>query len=85
MWSVPKLTRCSLLYADGHLLVLGEYGRLMLVKADPQKFQLVAEVEMQANGDGELFNYPAWAAPILSHGLLYVRGKDRVACLELIK
>jgi hypothetical protein len=31
-----------------------------------------------------LLQYPAWAAPILSHGLLYVRGKDRLVCLQLI-
>ena len=27
---------------------------------------------------------PFWAAPILSHGLLYIRGDDRLVCLELI-
>ena len=26
----------------------------------------------------------AWAAPVLSHGLLYLRGRDRLVCLELI-
>jgi hypothetical protein len=31
-----------------------------------------------------LLRYPAWAAPVLSHGLLYLRGKDRLVCLELI-
>ncbi len=31
-----------------------------------------------------LLEYPCWAAPILSHGLLYVRGKDRLVCLEVI-
>ncbi len=31
-----------------------------------------------------LLTYPAWAAPVLSHGLLYVRGGDRLVCLELI-
>jgi len=31
-----------------------------------------------------LIKPPAWAAPILSHGLLYVRGDDRVVCLRLI-
>lgn len=93
MWSVPDLTRCSLLYVDGHFVVLGEYGKLMLIKANPQKYELVAETTMRAPAKPEdpgglqplLFNHPAWAAPILSHGLLYVRGKDRVACLELIK
>ena len=31
-----------------------------------------------------LLKYPCWAAPILSHGLLYVRGANRLVCLELI-
>ena len=31
-----------------------------------------------------LLEYPCWAAPILSHGLLYVRGEERLVCLELI-
>jgi hypothetical protein len=28
--------------------------------------------------------YPCWAPPVLSHGLLYVRGRGRLLCLELI-
>ena len=36
-------------------------------------------------GIKELLEYPAWAAPVLSHGLLYVRGRDRLVCLRLIE
>ena len=36
-----------------------------------------------AEGDA-LLEYPCWAAPVLSHGLLHVRGKDRIVCMELI-
>jgi outer membrane protein assembly factor BamB len=36
-------------------------------------------------GPPKLLRYPAWAAPILSHGLLYLRGKDRLVCMELIR
>jgi outer membrane protein assembly factor BamB len=31
-----------------------------------------------------LLEKPCWAAPILAHGLLYLRGKDHLICLELI-
>jgi hypothetical protein len=31
-----------------------------------------------------LLKYPCWAAPVLSHGLLYLRGNDRLLCLDLI-
>jgi outer membrane protein assembly factor BamB len=87
-WSHPGLGRSTLLYADGHLIVLTEHGRLLLVKAVPEKYEAVAEVVLEAAlGDGgpkPLIEYPAWNAPVLSHGLLYVRGKDRLACVELI-
>jgi len=83
-WSVPRLTRMSLLYVDGHFVCLGEYGHLLLVKADPTEFQLVASTLLCDEDGKRLLEYPCWAAPILSHGLLYVRGKDRLVCLELI-
>jgi outer membrane protein assembly factor BamB len=94
-WSVPDLGRSSLLYVDGHFVCLTEHGALLLIKVNPEKFELVRQtilpLKVQQAGptrldDGppRLLNYPAWAAPILSHGLLYVRGRDRLACLELI-
>ncbi|MEQ8791113.1 MAG: PQQ-like beta-propeller repeat protein [Pirellulaceae bacterium] len=91
-WSVPELTRASLMYADRHFVVLGEYGHLWLIKATPEKYEVVAKVKagdpMQAlPGDigpiSEL-GYPCWAAPILSHGLMYIRGDKTLLCLELI-
>ena len=96
-WSVPELTRTSLLYVDGHFVCLGEYGQLLLFKANPEKFEPVAtaDLAMQPNeigptrgdsgpGSRKLLKYPCWAAPILSHGLLYVRGEERLVCLDLI-
>lgn len=90
-WSEPGLSRCSLLYVDGHLVCLGEYGALSLVRANPKKYEEVARVVLTTGGAGrsglgpsQLIQYPAWAAPILSHGLLYVRGRNRLVCLELI-
>ena len=94
MWSQPDLTRSSLLYVDGHFVCLSEDGMLRLLKVNPQKYDLVSEVELVQRPATEpnpfdfkpsrLLRYPAWAAPIVSHGLLYVRGADRLACLELI-
>lgn len=82
--------RSSLLYVDGHFVELGEYGTLKLLRANPKKYELVSEMLLlreQTNPAFQprpLLKYPAWAAPILSHGLLYVRGDDRLVCLELI-
>jgi outer membrane protein assembly factor BamB len=92
MWSQPELGRSSLLYVDGHFVCLTEYGAVLLLKATPEKFEVVAQTILPVKDappaiDGtpaHLLRYPAWAAPVLSHGLLYLRGKDRLVCLELI-
>jgi outer membrane protein assembly factor BamB len=82
-WAAEDLTRTSFLRVDGHLVVLGENGVLRLVKIDPKKYAEVAKVR-HGTEEAPVIKYPAWAAPILSHGLLYVRGKDHLLCLELI-
>jgi len=86
-WSEKGLSRCSLLYVDGYFLCLGEYGTLRLLRANPKKFDQIASTVLSKQDSGPAdrpLKYPAWAAPILSHGLLYVRGRDRLFCLELI-
>lgn len=94
MWKIPRTTRCSLTYIDGHFLCQGEYGHLFLFKANSKKFEPVTGdiQEGDRNGEYELpfdttyeLSYPAWAAPVVSHGLLYVRGADKIICLELIE
>jgi outer membrane protein assembly factor BamB len=76
-WREKRATRCSLLKVDGHLLSLGERGDLRLFKLDARKFDEVARMETDLLA-------PCWAPPVLSRGLLYIRGKDRLLCLELI-
>lgn len=88
-WSRPELSRCSLLYVDGHFVCQAEYGDLILFKANPEKFEPVGHLVLTAENKvteqpQRLLKYPAWAAPVLSHGLMYVRGADRLVCLELI-
>ena len=96
MWSQPGLLRCSLLYVDGHFICLSENGVLRLIRVTPESYQPVSQLVLRRGGEpvttalaaiaeeDMLLQYPAWAAPILSHGLLYVRGNDRLVCLELI-
>jgi outer membrane protein assembly factor BamB len=84
-WSQPGLGLASLLYVDGHFLCLSDDGVLRLVKATERQYLEVAKAVVREQPDGPLLlKPPAWAAPILSHGLLYVRGDDRLVCLRLI-
>jgi hypothetical protein len=85
MWSEPRLTRSSLLMVDGHFVCLGEDGTLRLLKVNPKKYDEVSAVELtDPKTKQQLLEYPCWAAPILSNGLMYVRGEERLVCLELI-
>ena len=86
-WSQPGLNRSTVLLVDGHLVVLTEYGRLLLVEATPEAYREKASVELRGTVEGEerpLVRFPAWQAPVLAHGLLYLRGKDLLVALELI-
>jgi len=83
-WVKEGLTRTSVTLIDGHLIVLGEDGNLFLIKASKEKFEMVTRYEARDDKVGVKFKYPCWAAPIVSHGLLYVRGKETLACFELI-
>lgn len=76
-WREKRATRCSFLKVDGHILSLSERGELRLFKLDGKKFDEVAKMETDLLP-------PCWAPPVLSRGLLYIRGKDRLLCLELI-
>jgi len=77
-WKERRTSRCTLLKIDGHLLSLGEYAELRLIKLNPEKYEEVARWE---NPD---LAYPCWAPPAVSRGLLYLRGRGRLAVYELI-
>jgi outer membrane protein assembly factor BamB len=90
MWSQPGLYRTSLLMVDGHFVCLSEgatddHGILRLLKVNPMKYEVVSEIDViDPRTKQVLLDYPCWAAPVLSNGLMYVRGEDRLVCLELI-
>ena len=77
-WSRKKTLRCTFLGVDDHLISLGEDGTLTLIKVNPQKYEAISRYEV-----AEIV-YPCWAPPVLSDGILYVRGKGKLVALELI-
>jgi outer membrane protein assembly factor BamB len=77
MWAQKRLSRCSLTRIDGHFLCLTEEGKLLLLKINPKKYEEIARWETD-------LEQPTWAAPVVAQGLLYIRGKDRLMCCELI-
>lgn len=72
-----RLGRGSAILADGKLIALGETGVLALVEANPEKLNEISRFKVPD------INMPAWTAPVLSKGLLYLRDEDTLLCLDL--
>ncbi len=83
-WSERGLGRANVVIADGHLIVLGEFGDLVLARATPQRFEPVSRTRLVDAAAGDLLAPPCWAAPVIAHGYLYVRGAGRMACVDLL-
>ena len=81
-WKKPGYGRASLTFVDDHFVVLDESGSLLLIKATSEKFDLITEYSDSA-GKKLSLKSPCWAAPVISNGLLFVRGKDELVCLQL--
>lgn len=71
--------RGSLILADGKLIALGEGGRLGLFHPNPERPEEIGAWQVPA------LHYPCWAAPALSGGKLFLRGEDRLVCLDISK
>jgi outer membrane protein assembly factor BamB len=85
LWSEPDLGRTTLIHADGHLLALTEYGRLLAIRPNRERLEIEADATPQLSGQPgtPLLDSPAWAPPALAHGRLYLRGESRIACFDL--
>ena len=83
MWAQRVDERASLLWVNDYFIYLGEYGRLMLLKCSPDKLEVISEVVPIDENGKQLIKYPVWAAPVLADEYLYIRGKDRLVCLNL--
>lgn len=92
-WVENRRERVSLLGIDGHLIVLGEYGRLDLIAANSQRYQWVTGLDLSqrdsrasdaSGAPRPTLDAPCWAAPIVAHGRLYVRGNNHLLCFSLI-
>jgi outer membrane protein assembly factor BamB len=68
--------RGSLLLADRKLFALGEGGILGIFRPSPAEPKEVARWQVPQ------LKHPVWPAPILSRGRLYLRGEDRLLCLD---
>lgn len=63
---------------DGKFIILGERGILVLGKMNRDKFELISRATFKQ------IRYPAWAAPVISHGHIFLRSEDHLLCLDVV-
>ena len=74
-WATRGFGKGSLLLVDGHLIVLGDDGKLALVEATPSGYKEKA--------NAQILQGKCWTVPTLAGGKLYLRNQKEVVCLDL--
>jgi outer membrane protein assembly factor BamB len=77
-WNERSVGKGSVTYADGHLYVRGENGKLALVEANPEKY-----VEKGRFDQPDRSKQAAWPHPVVANGKLYVRDWDVLLCYDV--
>ena len=85
MWDQRVDERASLLWVNNYFIYLGEYGRLMLLKCTPEKLEVISQVTSLRDKNGRPVSKISCLGQHLywRDGYLYIRGKDRLVCLDL--
>ena len=74
-WKQSGLGKGSLILADGHLIVLGERGQLVLVEATPAAYKEKSRVQAL---EGK-----TWTVPALANGRLYLRNEKQLISMAI--
>ncbi len=74
LWKARGYQKGAMMLADGHLIVLGERGKLGLVEATPEGFNEVASAQ--------ILKGKCWTNPALSDGRLYLRNQTEMLALN---
>lgn len=75
LWKARGFGHGSLLFADGHLVVLGDGGKLALVEATPEAYREKASFEVASRKH--------WTVPTYHDGHLYVRNEKDLYAFRL--
>ena len=74
-WKTRGFGEGTLTLADGHLIVLGDRGKLGLAEATPSAYHEVASAEVLSG--------LCWTVPTLANGRLYARNQKEMVCLDM--
>jgi len=79
MWEVPWKCKGSIISAEGMLYIYDEKkGNAGLLKANPEKFDLVSSFQVTQGVSG-----PFWAHPVIHNGVLYLRHNNALMAYDI--
>ena len=82
----PFMGRGASLYADGMLIIQdGEKGILRLSEVSREGFRELASANVFGSDLEKKFDLKFWSPMALSDGRLYMRGQNRLLCVDLKK
>lgn len=84
VWSHTTNERSSLIYVNEHFISIGENGTFTYFKAQSDSANIIASMRLKGKTGKNLNLKPAWSAPALSNGFLYVRGNNQLVCFDLM-
>jgi outer membrane protein assembly factor BamB len=76
-WDKSGLGRGTLVIADGHLIILGDHGDLVLAKLTPVAYTEISRCQVF---DKQTLT---WTVPVVSGGRLFVRSQNALSALDL--
>jgi len=77
MWKDKCVGIGALVYADGHIYMRGEKGKMVLVEATPERYREKGSFKPQRNGR------PVRAYPVVTGGRLYLRDENLLFCYDV--
>ena len=79
MWEQPWNNKGSIIAAEGMLYIYDEKrGNVGLLKATPEKFDLVSSFQVKEGKAG-----PFWAHPVIHNGILYLRHNNALMAYDI--
>lgn len=76
-WRKRGFAKATCIHADGKFILLDEDGKLGLVKATPEKFEILSQAQV--------LERVAWTVPTLVDTKLFLRDQKKIMALELAR
>lgn len=74
-WVTRGFGKGSATYADGHIILLSERGKLVLIQATPEKYIKKASAQ--------ILKGRCWTVPTLANGKLFIRNQKKILAIKM--